>query len=348
MIARRLLTGVLAVAIGFACCVAAQRQMDASRKTGFDEELLYLPNEKLLNHFTGGLSSVVADLLWLQCIQYTAEEFKGEHKYVWLNHMIDTITRLDPYFVDVYRYGGVFLAALKADSDASIDLMKRGMIHNPGAWVLPDEMAMVYLLNRRENPGSPAQAAQFLQLAVATGTAPQYVIDLAANIARQHDLDEFERAMWEDMARNSSEKMLRELAQRKLHELAIADVCRQLGKAVQLYEERHHRLPDSLNDLVAGGIIERLPDDPLGGRFFLAGREVLNTTLQEEKLERRINRIRNGVNRYQARTGAWPPSLEAAVEGGDLVFVPPHPYPGRAWRYDPATGEVEGGSAPEL
>ncbi|HQK77296.1 MAG TPA: hypothetical protein PKZ25_13970, partial [Candidatus Hydrogenedentes bacterium] len=112
MIARWLVIAPLTVAIGLACCVMAQKHLDASRQTGFDEELLYLPNEKLLNHFTGGLDSVVADLLWLQCIQYTAEEFKGDHKYVWLNHMTDPITRLDPYFVDVYRYGGVFLAAL--------------------------------------------------------------------------------------------------------------------------------------------------------------------------------------------------------------------------------------------
>ena len=129
MIARWLVIAPLTVAIGLACCVMAQKHLDASRQTGFDEELLYLPNEKLLNHFTGGLDSVVADLLWLQCIQYTAEEFKGDHKYVWLNHMTDTITRLDPYFVDVYRYGGVFLAALKADNDASVNLMKRGMRH---------------------------------------------------------------------------------------------------------------------------------------------------------------------------------------------------------------------------
>ena len=41
----------------------------------FDEELLYLPNENLLNHFTAGLSSVVADLLWLRTIHYTVKEF---------------------------------------------------------------------------------------------------------------------------------------------------------------------------------------------------------------------------------------------------------------------------------
>ena len=341
MISRWLVIAPLAVGVGLACCVVAQKQMDARRQTGFEEELLYLPNEKLLNHFTGGMDSVVADLLWLQCIQYTAEQFKGDHKYVWLNHMADTITRLDPYFVDVYRYGGIFMASLKADSDASLDLMKRGMVYNPGAWSLPYEIAMVYLLNRKDSPDSPAQAARFLHMAVATETAPPFVLELAANIAKQHDLDAFERAMWEDMARNSGEKMLRELAQQKLQELAIEDVCTQLSQAVEFYEERHHRLPESLQDLVAGGIVENLPEDPLGGRYFLAGREVLNTTLQDDKLKHRLNRVRGGVNRYHGRTGAWPSSLEKAVEEGDLEFIPPHPYPGRDWRYDPATGNVE-------
>ncbi len=341
MIARWLVIAPLTLAIGLACCVIAQKQMDARRQVSFEEELLYLPNEKLLNHFTGGMDSVIADLLWLQCIQYTAEEFQGDHKYVWLNHMTDTITRLDPYFADVYRYGGIFMACLKADSDASVNLMKRGMVHNPGAWTLPYEIAMVYLLNRKDDPESPARAAQFLHMAVATGTAPQFVLDLASNIAKQHDLDAFERAMWEDMARNSGEKMMRELAQRKLEELAIAGVCEQLTLAVELYEKRHNRPPGALSGLVSGGILEKLPEDPLGGRFFLAGREVLNTTLQDEKLVRRLNLIRSGLRRYHERTGTWPPALERIVEERDLAFIPPHPYPDRAWRYDPATGDVE-------
>ncbi|MFO7975751.1 MAG: hypothetical protein R6V12_14080 [Candidatus Hydrogenedentota bacterium] len=344
MIARWLFIVPLTVVIGLICCVVAQKQIDARRDIDFDEELLYLPNEKLLNHFTGGMDSVIADFLWLQCIQYTAKEFRGDNKYVWLNHMTDIITRLDPYFVDVYRYGGIFMACLKADSDGSINLMKRGMVHNPDAWELPYEIAMVYLLNRRDNPGSPARAAEFLHMAVATGTAPEFVIELASNLAKQHDLDAFERAMWEDMAQNSDEKMMRDLAQRKLQELNIADVCKQLTKAVALYENRHNRLPDSLEDLVRGGIIDAVPKEPLGGRYLLSGREVFNTTLLDNKLERRLNNMRAGIKRYHERTGQWPPSLENLVEQGDLPFIPDHPYPGRDWRYNPETGEVETGN----
>jgi hypothetical protein len=341
MMTRWLVIAPLIIALGLACCVVAQKQMDARREVGFEEELLYLPNEKLLNHFTGGMDSVVADLLWLQCIQYTAKEFRGDNKYIWLNHMTDTITRLDPYFVDVYRYGGIFMASLKADSDGSVNLMQRGMIHNPDAWVLPYEIAMVYLLNRKDNPDSPARAAQYLHLAVATDTAPEFVVELASNIAKQHDLDAFERAMWEDMAKNSGEKMMRQLAQRKLQELAIADICKQLTKAVEFYVKRHNRQPENMEDLVFGGIINEVPEDPLGGQYFIADGEVFNTTLLDERLERRLNRLRAGIDRYRKRTGDWPPSLETALEEGDLAILPPHPYPSRDWRYDPTTGEVE-------
>ena len=44
------------VAIGSASFI--QNNLDAMREDKLDEELLYLPNEKLLNHFTGGMSSV--------------------------------------------------------------------------------------------------------------------------------------------------------------------------------------------------------------------------------------------------------------------------------------------------
>ena len=331
----------LTVAIGLSCCIIAQRQLDARRTRDFEEELLYLPNEKLLNHFTGGMSSVVANLLWLKCIQYTAEEFHGDNKYIWLDHMTDVITRLDPYFVDVYYYGGIFLAALKADGDASINLLKRGMVHNPDAWILPHEIAMVHLLNRRDEPNTPVYATQYLGMAVATGTAPQRVIDLASNIARMHDLDAFERAMWEDMARNSDERMLRNMAERKLMEIAIEDTCAQLSEAAALFENRHQRLPESLDELVTGGIIEAVPEDPLGGRYFIAEGEVFNTTLLDISLERRRNRILGGIRRYHNRTETWPPSLNAVLEARDLGFIPEHPYPGRDWHYTPETGEVE-------
>ena len=38
---------------------------------------------------------------------------------------------------------------LKADDDAGIDLLERGVVANPRNFQLPYELAMIFLLNRR-------------------------------------------------------------------------------------------------------------------------------------------------------------------------------------------------------
>ena len=262
---RRRIATAVALLAAFLGVIASQRQLDRQRRDAFDEELLYLPNEKLLTHCTAGLSGVVADVLWLKCIQYTATHFRGDYKFTWLNHMCDTITRLDPHFVDVYRFGAVFLAALKADDEASINLLKRGMVRNPYAWQLPYEAAMVYLLNRRTQPDSPYHAAQFLAIAAATGTAPQRIVDLAAGIQRQQNLEGLERAMWEDIAKTSSEELMRELAQRRLVLLDIRDACARLDQYLGQYVAQQGQAPARLDDLVAAGIVKAIPPDRWAG-----------------------------------------------------------------------------------
>lgn len=339
---RRFIAGLLTLAVAFAVTTPAQRAIDARRDRAFDEELLYLPSEKLLTHFTGGMSSVVADMLWLRCIQYTSKHFRGDRKFTWLNHMCTMITNLDPYFVDVYRYGGIFLAALQADSDKSIQLLQKGMVNNPDRWELPYEVAMVYLINRADHPDSPARATEYLGMAVATGNAPEYILRLAQNLSRMHDLADVERSMWLNVLETGNEEFMRELAYRKLQELALRESCAVMNEAVERFKERRGRAPERLEELVEAGILVAAPEDPLGGRFFLdEDGAVKNTTLLDDMVEQRLMRLRGGINAFQRRTGRWPASLEEAREDGDLTFVPRHPYAGRDWAYDPDTGTVD-------
>jgi len=338
---RWLLVAPLTVALAFACTVTAQRRLNALHESAFHDELLYLPNEKLLTHFTAGMNSVIADVLWIQCIQYTARHFKGDGKFTWLNHMGRMITRLDPYFVAAYRYGGVFLAMLKADDDACIDLLKRGMRHNPSAWELPHEIAMTYLLNRPEHPETQVQAAKYLAMAVATGRAPRYVAGLAATLQERHDLAAVEREMWEQTLQ-SGDELLRQLAERKLQELALRETCAQLDAAVAAYTERQGTPPKDLRSLLGAGLIAGIPVDPLGGRFFIdADGTPKNTTVLDDRATRALNAIRTGLRAFEKKHGRWPDSLDELETGQIMAAVPAHPYAARTWRYDAATGEVE-------
>jgi len=205
------------VLVLFAASVLAQQGANRHR-ADIDTELLYLPNEKLMTHFTGGMSSIIANLLWLRCVSYIAEEARGARNFEWLEQMLRTVVRLDPHFVDVYRYGGLFLAALKAEDDAGLALLHEGIKRNPHAWELPYECAMIYLLNRRDHPESRTRAARYLAMSAATGNAPPHVAEVAAKLYGDHDLLEIEFDMWARMAQ-SDDAFLRELAESKLREL---------------------------------------------------------------------------------------------------------------------------------
>lgn len=338
---KRLAAMALVAAAAFGSMAAVQHRLDAIRGVPQGEELLYLPNENLLEHFTAGMSGVIADLLWIRCLLYTGEHFRGDHDFTWLNHMCETATRLDPYFVDAYRYGGVFLAMLKADDDACIELLERGMAHNPGAWELPYEVAMTYLLNRPDQPDSPARAARYLAMAIKTGKAPPFVVQLAESLQRGHNLIDVERDMWESML-HSDDALLRDLAERKLILVELRVACQNLDTAAARYQAAHAKPPEKLEELVDAGLAPALPHDPFGGSFFIdADGHIKNSSVLDEQVERALGVLNGGIGAFRDRNGRWPASLEELDRSRILDEIPPHPYASRSWRYDAARGTVE-------
>lgn len=337
----RILACLLAAALCYGVTLGALLGIDSTRAAEGMDDILYLPNEKLLVHFTAGLDSVIANLIWLHCIQYTALEHRGQRYFTWLEHMLFTATRLDPYFVDVYRLGAIFLAALRADPDASLRLAEAGMRMNPRAWQLPYEAAMNYLLNKRDHPDSRYYAAQYLSMSVATGRAISGVASLAAKLQTEFDLIELEQDVWREML-ESEDAFLRELAKRKLAEIELRELSRILNRQRRQFEEEVGAPLPSLEALVAAGLINYVPEDPLGGEFFIgADGRIHNTTLLDDKVIRVRNPIINQIDAYRQHHDQWPPDLDTLVNLGYIAEIPEHPYPGRRWQYDPATGKIE-------
>ncbi|HUW59874.1 MAG TPA: hypothetical protein VMZ06_02620 [Candidatus Bathyarchaeia archaeon] len=338
---KRLAAMALAVVAAFGSMAAIQHRLDAMRSPQPEDELLYLPNEHLLEHFTAGMSGVIADLLWIRCLLYTGKHFRGDHDFTWLNHLCEMTTRLDPYFVDAHRYGGVFLAMLRADDDACIRLLEKGMVNNPDAWELPYEIAMTYLLNRPNQPDSAVQAARYLAMAIKTGKAPPHVLVLAEALQRDYNLLDVEREMWESM-RGSDDRLLRDLAEHKLILVELRVACANLGQAADRYAAERGAPPKTVDDLATAGLITALPKDPLGGSFFIdVEGHVQNTSVLDEQVERARTVLRGGLDAFRQKHGRWPANLEELETAGRLDGLPRHPYAGRAWHYDAAKGTVE-------
>lgn len=337
----RLLFGIEAVVFCYAVAVFSLIVVDRTRTAEGMDEVLYLPNENLLNHFTGGLDTVISDLLWLNCIQYTAREHQGQRLYTWLERMLVTSTRLDPYFSDIYYLGAMFLNALRADDSASLELSASGMVKNPHAWKLPYQSAMVYLTARRDAPNARYMAALYLSMSLATGNAPGGIANLTAKLQEEFDLIEIEEQTWKELLQ-SEDAFLQELAARKLTEIELQRLCRAMNEALAIFESREGHPADSLADLVSAGLMRHLPEDPLGGEFFLGSDGVVyNTTLLNYRVIRAQDQLINALDTYFQHFQRFPDTLDKLVEAGILETIPKHPYPGRQWRYNAETGKVE-------
>jgi hypothetical protein len=337
MIVRWLVVAPLVLGLGLGAVAFSQGRVDASAHREFDEELLYLPNQQLLTHFTGGMSSVIADFLWLRCIEYTAQEWQGDFKFTWLEQMCRTITTLDPYFHDVYGWGGTALAMLKQDDDAGIELLKDGIRMHPDSWDLPFEIGRTYILNRHDEP----RGAIYLAMAVSTGHAPEYVVKWTEDLQGIHGMYDVERSMWQDIFDTSDEEHMRELAARKLQEINLREVADLLTKLAQQYAEKFGSPPQSVDDLEQAQFIRGQPQDPLGGSFIFddEGTAYSTSVLDTIKAERR-KLLRIWVDEYKEKLGEWPDKLEDIVGRTHAPGVPVHPYPNGEWVYDPVTGEV--------
>ncbi|MDZ4857973.1 MAG: hypothetical protein SGI88_03245 [Candidatus Hydrogenedentes bacterium] len=332
---RKLAAIVVAVLISFACTTLAQKRADTIRAENRSEEVLYFPNERLLDSFTCGHSSVVADILWLKCIQYTSQQFHGDFKFTLLDRMLNTITRLDPHYVDVYRWGSVFLAMLKRDNDASINLLKRGIEHNPGRWELPFEIARTYVLNRHDE----VMGAKWMAVAAATGEPPKFVIDWAKNLQQRHGLAEVERGMWQEILQNSGDANMREVAQRKIIEIDLRILCEVMNEAAERYEAAKGSRPARIADLISESLISGMPMDPLGGEFFINSKGMIqNTSLLDSILGERRIVLQGFIKKFRDKHGRWPASLDELKS--EYSAIPTNPYIDREWQYDVSKGEV--------
>ncbi len=336
----KILAATLAVVCSMGFIGFSQSRIDSLYEEALEDELLYIPNKTLLSHFTAGMSNVVADLLWIETIQYTVKEFHNpERKFAWLEHMCHAAADLDPYFEGVYVHGGMFLSSIGADEEA-LNLLKVGFERNPDSWRIPHEIVKVYMLNRRDDPESPAVAVHYLRMLAERHEHPKMYLDWARRIQEQNDLKGEARAIWEDVLANSKDEFIRELAEHNLRMLVTRDNVDTLNDLAEKYALQTGRKAGHLGELVESGLLVSLPlEDDHGAYFIDRAGVVQHTILVQEQKDRMLVGLNSFAVDIVQKKGRKASSLEEWVEwvGKDL---PEHPVPGETWGYDLESGRL--------
>jgi tetratricopeptide (TPR) repeat protein len=210
---RRRGTIVIGVALAAGLALATARAQEY-RVRPYLHANLYLPSGKFVEQASMGYREIAADLIWFQAVQYYGGYAKSQHDLAYFNALIDIVNQLDPHFVFPYIFGAVVMTQDLGQFERGIDVLKRGMQHNPRTWELPFEIGFLYYTVTRD----AARAARYFELASRMPGGERAQRFAAFVHSRAGHLETSIR-MWEEIAREAEQPYMRELAARYVERL---------------------------------------------------------------------------------------------------------------------------------
>ncbi len=211
---RRLVEFAFVVA-ALSSLVWASRGVEGLAERRSAVEALYLPSGRFVEEASLQYRNLAADLLWFRMVQYYGGYRLGENDLAYFNHLVDVITDLDPQFTFAYILGALIIAEDLGRVDQGIRFLEKGLAANPSDWRLPFELGFLHYVYGRDF----AKAADCFQTAARRPGADPIAARFAAFVAGRAGHAETSIAMWEELARASDNRYIRELAGRYIEKL---------------------------------------------------------------------------------------------------------------------------------
>ena len=248
------------VAIGMLAVIERQRPAPARAA-----ELSYLPKGEYLKVAVLGYRQLAADLIWLKAVQHFGVRNQTTEGYLWAYHAVDVLTDLDPKFAYAYQVAGTILGVWANRPHESVAILTKGMRENPDVWQIPFFLGYDYYYELHD----PATAARYFRIASTLPGAPAYLPRLAARMTVEAGDPEAALEFLQRFYQQVQDERLREALAQRMKEVVVERDIRFLEEGVRRYQKRFGKLPAKLDDLAARGIIERVPEEPLGGFYEL-------------------------------------------------------------------------------
>lgn len=247
--------------------VPIQVRIDARGDHSVADTLMVRSGETLAK-LLPGFEGVMADLYWLRAVQYYGGQsaFNEGSRFELLEPLITITTTLDPRFLFAYRYGAIFLAETwpvgAGRPDAAVQLLERGIDHNPDAWQLYWDLGYMRYLFLGDAEGG---AATLLEGAKKPG-GPEWLRSLAGRIQAESGNLATARAIWAQLY-ETTQGAMRDNARANLQYLDAVDVLDEYRNRLDAYRAQTGHWPASLHE-VRGSSRPHLPlHDPSGSEF---------------------------------------------------------------------------------
>ncbi|MBN1163503.1 MAG: hypothetical protein JXB45_02915 [Candidatus Krumholzibacteriota bacterium] len=195
--------------------VQSARSVEGIAEEKIDIEVLYLPSSEFMRLSSLGYRNLASDLLWFRAIQYYGGYRLKQNDIRLFSHLANVITDLDPQFVSAYKLSALVITEDLDNYPEGVKLMEKGIRNNPDDFWLLYEMGFLHYLEGRDY----AAAERYFRLASKLPGADERAARFAADAAAKGGNIESSIILWSELAENSDNKYIRELAQHYIEKL---------------------------------------------------------------------------------------------------------------------------------
>jgi hypothetical protein len=241
-----------------------------------DQFLEYTIPSALLKPLSFEFKGLMSDVLLIKFMNFVGAKTEqldqfGDEDWRSIQHTLDTITDLDPYFWDAYLFSQVFLTWDKKHFKSANEMLAKARKYLPDDYRIPYYMG----LNCYNFAKDTANGAKYLMEASRIPGAPYYLASLAARLSAYSS--DYQRGIvfLNEMLKQANSP---EIADQYKMRIQALERMYALEQVVVLFRSKFNRTPADLKELVDAGLIKRLPEDPYRGEFFINKEGRIETT----------------------------------------------------------------------
>ena len=185
---------------------------------------------------------------------------------------LDAVTDLDPRFLDPYIFGVSLLAWEAGLVEDANRLLEKGMEHRSDDWQMPFFLGFNHFYFLQDY----ATGAEYLMQAARLPDSPNFLPNLAARLGYYGQRTDTAILFLRTLLLQTADEGLRASLERRLLALERATL---IEEAVTRFQADHGRVPEKAQELIQGGYLDEMPDDPYGGQWvLLPGGRVFSTS----------------------------------------------------------------------
>jgi len=230
-----------------------------------EARLGFFPPAPVIKALTADQYQFVSQVISLQCLFYFGSlvEQPGQRPDLQrIYRALYTSTRLDPYNMDAYYFAQSVLTWEPGLSPRVVELLEYGFAHRPWDWYLPFFLSFDYAYFLKDYN----KAGEYLAKVAQLKPEIDWYVTLAARYLYEGGSTALALAYLKEIiptARNEAIK------RRMMTRAEALEKILKIEQAIVAYRKRFQRDPKELGDLVNGGVLDLVPEDPYGGSFYL-------------------------------------------------------------------------------